>query len=143
MAISKIHCADDLAALAVEAVQQFRKDKQYRDLISAVLMANHVADWHFQKDLGRKFKGSEKEKMKGIYPEWGVLRDLANGTKHCELQAHKCPVEWEHDDLWDSPGHVESNGLDWFVEFDGQDRSVTILIESFLEDFTNRAFRPT
>jgi hypothetical protein len=143
MTISQIRCADDLAALAAEALQQVRKDKQYRDLISAVLMANHVGDWHFQKDLGRKFGMSERAEMMEKYPEWDVLRQLANGAKHCQLQAQQNSLKWEHYDFWGSPGHVGNNGLDWFVEFGGKDRSVTILIESFLEKFANRAFRPT
>lgn len=142
MGISQIHCADDLAALAAEAVQQVRKDKQYRDLIAAVLMANHVADWHYVKDLGREFDNPAKEQMKASYPEWDVLRRLANGAKHCKLQAQESSLEWEHADFWCSPGHLENSGFDWFVEFDGQDRSVTVLIESFLEKFSDHALRP-
>lgn len=80
--------------------------------------------------------------MKAIYPEWDVLRKLANGTKHCKLQAQQSTVEWEHNDFWDSPAHAGNEGLDWFVEFDGRERSVTVLIESFLEKFADRALRP-
>lgn len=144
MAISEIQSADDLAALANEAVQQVRKHKQYRDLIAAILMANHVANWHFQKDLGcNDLTDSDKAKMRATYPEWEVLRKLANGTKHCRLQAQQCSVQWEHDDFWGSPAHLGSDGLDWFVEFDGRERSVIVLLESFLEEFADRALRPT
>lgn len=143
MAIYQIQCADDLAALAAEAVQQVREHKRYRDLIAAILMANHVADWHFKKTLGRKhLTKPDRIKMKAIYPEWDVLRDLANGTKHCDLQAQQSSIDWEHHDFWESPAHVGGNGLDWFVEFNGQKRSVTVLIESFLEKFSDRALRP-
>lgn len=144
MEISQIQSADDLAALAAEAVEQVREHKQYRDLIAAILMANHVADWHFKKDLGRKrITCSDKDRMKAIYPEWDILRKLANGTKHCSLQAKKSSIDWEHNDFWGSPAHVGNDGLDWFVEFDGKERSVTVLIESFIEKFRDRALRPT
>lgn len=142
MPISEINSADDLAVLASEAVQQVRITKQYRDLVAAILMANHVADWHYQKDLGRNFDNPEKAQMKATYPKWDMLRKLANGAKHCKLQPQQTSVEWEHDDFWDSPAHVDSDGLDWFVEFDGINRSVTVLIESFLEEFSNHALRP-
>ena len=36
MGVSEIRCADDLAVLASEAVEQVRMYKQYRDLIGAV-----------------------------------------------------------------------------------------------------------
>lgn len=69
MSVSEIRCADDLAALASEAVQQVRMHKQYRDLIGAILMANHVADWYYSKDLGQLFGTLQKETMKASYPE--------------------------------------------------------------------------
>jgi hypothetical protein len=47
-------------------------------------MANHIADWHYIKDLNRKdFSAPEREEMKFCYPEWDMIRQLANGTKHC------------------------------------------------------------
>lgn len=143
MTISHIENADDLAALATEAVKQVREHKQYRDLIAAILMANHVADWHFRKQLGHKdLSETDKKEMRATYPEWDVLRKLANGTKHCKLQARQSSVEWEQSDFWGSPAHVGNDGLDWFVEFDGQERSVIILIESFLEKFADHSLRP-
>ena len=80
--------------------------------------------------------------MANYYPEWDVLRKLANGMKHCKLQAQENSLEWDHSDFWSSPGHVGTDGLDWFVEFDGQDRSVTVLIETFLEKFAQHGSRP-
>lgn len=142
MSVSEIRCADDLAALASEAVQQVRMHKQYRDLIGAILMANHVADWHYLKDLGQTFDKSEKEAMKASYPEWDILRKLANGTKHCKTQAKQDPLQWEHADFWSSPGHVGEDWLDWFVDFEEQPRSVVVLIETFLEKFADRSSRP-
>ncbi|MGZ4924198.1 MAG: hypothetical protein ACXV5H_09635 [Halobacteriota archaeon] len=143
MSVSEIQCADDLAALASEAVQQVRIHKQYRDLIGAVLMANHIADWHYVKDLNRNaFDKSAREAMKACYPEWDILRELANGTKHCKAQAKRDSLQWKHADFWSSPGHVGEDWLDWFVDFEGQPRSVTVLIETFLEKFADRSSRP-
>jgi hypothetical protein len=143
--ISEICCADDLAALAREAVQQVRLHKQYRDLIGAILMANHVADWYFKKDLGRAFNDSEKDAMKSHYPEWDLLRQLANGTKHCKakVKTEQATLEWEDADFWDSLGHVGRDGLDWFVDFDGRPRSVAVVIETFLDQFADIATRPS
>ena len=142
--ISEIQSADDLAVLALEALQQVRLHKQYRDLIGAILMANHVADWYFNKGLGREFKYPERDAMKRHYPEWDILRQLANGTKHCKakVKTEQSALEWEYADFWDSPGHVGQDGLDWFVDFDGQSRSVTVLIETFLKQFADKANRP-
>ena len=142
MSISEIKCADDLAALAREAVEQGRIHKEYRDLIGAVLMANHVADWHYIKDLNRKFGTQEREAMKTSYPEWNILRELANGTKHCKSQATQDTLQWRHADFWGSPGHGEVNLLDWFVDFEGQPRSVFVLIETFLKKFEDKSSRP-
>lgn len=142
MSVSEIRCADDLAVLTSEAVQQVRIHKQYRDLIGAVLMANHIADWYYLKDLSQAFDGPEKEAMRTRYPEWDTLRKLANGTKHCKLQAKHESLQWEHSDFWSSPGHVGEDSRDWFVDVEGQPRSVTVLIETFLEEFTDRSSRP-
>ena len=143
MSVSEILCADDLAALTRETVRQARVHKQYRDLIGAILMANHIADWHFLKDLNRSFKDPEKKAMKACYPEWDILRILANGTKHCKAaQAKRDALQWEHADFWDSPGHAGGDWLDWFVDVEGQPRSVTVLIETFLEKFSDRSSRP-
>ncbi|WP_150125138.1 hypothetical protein [Aquaspirillum sp. LM1] len=143
MNVVEIQCADDLAALTNEAVQQFRKSKQYRDLISAILMANHIADWHYIKDLNRKnFSTPEREEMKACYPEWDVIRQLANGTKHCNAQAVREDLQWEHSDFWSSAGHVGENWQDWFVNIEGHQRSVIVLIEDFLKSFADHSSRP-
>ncbi|MGQ0333202.1 hypothetical protein [Halomonas elongata] len=142
MSVSEIRCADDLAALANEAVQQVRMNKQYRDLISAILMANHIADWYYLKDLNQDFTSQEKETMKARYPEWDVLRKLANGTKHCKAQAKQDILQWGHVDFWRSPGHVGGDWFDWFVDVEGELRSVTVLIEIFLEQFSDSCSRP-
>lgn len=144
-AISEIRCADDLAALAREAVQQVRLHGQYRDLIGAILMANHVADWHFKKHLGRALNDAERDAMKSRYPEWDILRQLANGTKHCKakVKSEQDTLEWEDFDFWGSPGHADQDRLDWYVDFDGRPRSVAVLIETFLDQFANTATRPS
>lgn len=143
MSVLEIQCADDLADLTREAVQQVRKSKEYRDLVGAILMANHIADWHYVKDLQRNTFGEhERATMKACYPEWDILRKLANGTKHCKKQSSRAALQWEDTDFWDSPGHIGEDGHDWFVEFDGQTRSVTVLIETFLEKFSNSSTRP-
>lgn len=95
MSVTELLSADDMAALADEAVKQVRISKQFRDLISAILIANHVADWHFKKSLDRNFGCAEKKLMKEHYPEWDTLRQLANGAKHCMLQPEQGSVEWE------------------------------------------------
>lgn len=140
--VTQITCADEMATLAREAIEQLWTTKRFGDLIGAVLMANHVADWHFKNDLGREFGCSEKAAMRAIYPEWDTLRQLANGMKHCRLQPTQQQIEWEHDDFWDSPGHVCHDGMDWFVDFDGKQRSVAILIITFLDKFADRSSRP-
>jgi hypothetical protein len=106
-------------------------------------MANHIADWHYKKDRGRNaFNDPDREAMKARYPEWDILRKLANGTKHCKAQATRDALQWEHADYWDSPGHTGGDELDWFVDFEGQPRSVTVLIETFLEKFSDHSSRP-
>lgn len=145
MSVTEIKCADDMAAMAREALEQVWQTKQYRDLISAVLMANHVADWHFLNDRGRKkFGKPERDLMTAAYPEWDILRELANGTKHCLVspKAEQDVLAWEHDDFWSSLGHVGEDHLDWFVEFDDKPRSVAVLIDQFLSKFANRSGRP-
>jgi hypothetical protein len=146
MAVTKITCADDLAALAREALEHIWRDKRFSDLIGAILMANHVADWHFQVDLGRSFNDVAKDAMKAAYPEWDTIRQLANGTKHCKLaapvQTQQDELQWEHDDFWGSPGHIGNDGLDWFVDYNGKQRSVAVLIKTFLEKFDNSSTRP-
>ena len=141
MSISEIHCADDIADLAREAVQQVRITKQYRDLISAVLMANHVADWYY----GKSFGAPQRDAMKARYPEWDAIRKIANGTKHCKkkAQANYDDTEWEDSDYWESTGHVGDDGCDWFIDFGGQRRSVVVLIETFLKDFSDQSSRPS
>jgi len=145
MSISEIRCADDLAALAREAVQQVRAHKQYRDLIGAILMANHVADWFYKKEFNRPVCKPEREAMQDRYPEWDILRQLANGTKHCKpkVKTDQNAVEWEQPDYWSSLGHVGQDGLDWFVDVEGQPRSITVLIETFLDQFADPASRPS
>ncbi|WP_194725038.1 hypothetical protein [Noviherbaspirillum malthae] len=147
MPVTEISCADDLAALAREALDQIWTDKRFSDLIGAVLMANHVADWYFQVDLGRKFDDAAKRAMKATYPEWDVIRQLANGTKHCKLEApvraKRNELQWEHDDFWGSPGHVGNDGLDWFVDYNGTQRSVAVVVKTFLEQFEDSTNRPT
>jgi hypothetical protein len=145
MTISEITGADDLAALAKEALDRLWKEKRFSDLISALLMANHVADWHFKVDLGRD--RIDHIAMKTAYPEWGTIRQLANGTKHCEpkagVEVKSDELQWEHDDFWGSPGHVGDDGCDWFVEHESKQRSVAVLIKKFLKKFETTSSRPT
>lgn len=144
--ISEITCAEDLAALASEALDRLWKEKRFSDLIGAILMANHIADWHFEVDLGRSFDKAAFNAMKTAYPEWDTIRQLANGAKHCKLTARvKAELEelqWEHDDFWRSPGHVGKDGLDWFVDYECKPRSVAVLIKTFLKKFENASTRP-
>jgi hypothetical protein len=142
MPVTKITCADDLAALAKEVVEQMWENKRFSFLTGALLMANHVADWHFKADLKRSFNKAAKDAMKATYPEWETIRQLANGTKHCKLVAASDQIQFENDDFWDSPGHVGSDGLDWFVDHNGKQRSVAVLIKTFLEKFDDSSSRP-
>ncbi len=147
MTISEINCADDLAALASESLDRLWKEKRFSDLIAAILMANHVADWHFKVGLGRNFDDAARNTMKAAYPEWDTIRQLANGSKHCILaapvKAQLDELQWEHDDFWSSPGHVGEDGLDWFVDHESKQRSVAVLIKDFLQKFETTSTRPT
>lgn len=146
MGISEIKCADDIAGLAREALDRFCVSKNFCDLIGAVLMANHIFDWHFEKFRGKDDKAIKAGLMSAAYPDWEAIRQLANGTKHCKLKAtaHAVPdqLDWEHDDFWPSPGHVGGDNVDWFVEFNGKQRSVAVLIENFLDKFEDVSGRP-
>lgn len=146
MTISEITFADDLAALASESLERLWKEKRFGDLMAAILMANHVADWHFKVDLGRSFDDTARSAMKSAYPEWDTIRQLANGTKHCKLtapvKAQLDELQWEHDDFWSSPGHVGKDGLDWFVGYESKQRSVAVLIKNFLQKFEIVSNRP-
>jgi hypothetical protein len=145
MDIFEITGADDLAALAKEALDRLWKEKRFGDLMSALLMANHVADWHFKVDLGRD--RIDIIAMKTAYPEWNTIREIANGTKHCKPKAGAevklDEVQWEHDDFWGSPAQAGNDGRDWFVEHESKQRSVAVLIKNFLQKFETASTRPT
>lgn len=147
MTISEITCADDLAALANESIDRLGKEKRFVDLMAAILMANHVADWHFKVDLGRCFDANARSEMKAAYPEWNTIRQLANGTKHCKpaagVKIQSAELQWEHDDFWGSPGHVGKDWLDWFVDHESKQRSAAGLIKIFLQKFAVASNRPT
>ncbi|MFZ6681999.1 hypothetical protein [Undibacterium sp. Tian12W] len=143
MPITKITCADDLAALAKEAIEQFARERQFKDLIGAIMMANHVADWHFQVGLKKDVEKTEKSAMKLAYPKWDTIRSLANGAKHCaKVQTKHNEIQWEHHDFWESPGHTDVDGFDWFVEHEDEQRSVAVLIATFLDEFADSSARP-
>ncbi|MRW92849.1 hypothetical protein GJ699_22885 [Duganella sp. FT80W] len=114
--------------------------------MAAIMMANHVADWHFKIDLGRSFDDNARRAMKAAYPEWDTIRQLANGTKHCKptagIEIQQVELEWEHDDFWESPGHVGNDWLDWFVDYELKQRSVAVLINNFLQKFEIASDRP-
>ncbi|MFZ6659079.1 hypothetical protein [Undibacterium sp. TJN19] len=143
MSITKITCSDDLAALAKEAIEQFARERQFKDLIGAIMMANHVADWHFQVDLKKAFEKAEKSAMKLAYPKWDTIRSLENGAKHCtKVRTKYNEIQWEDHDFWESPGHADDDGFDWFVEHEDKQRSVAVLIATFLEAFADSSARP-
>jgi hypothetical protein len=146
MTISEIKCADDLAGLAREALNRVWVSKNFCDLMGAVLMANHVADWYFIGAYAQKFDDPQRLAMIDAYPEWDIIRKLANGTKHCNLIATKVArpdqLMWEHDDWWGSPGHVGGDNVDWFIEVNGKPRSVAVLVKDFLDKFEDVSLRP-
>ncbi len=143
MGITKVESADDMAALAREAIEQFRSSHEYRDLMAAVLMANHVADWYFQTIWDVEYDPRKHIKiMKNSFREWNVLRKIANGLKHCDLKDERKGLEFEDLDFWRSGAHRDECWNDWFVEVDGEMRSVVVLVETFLDNFSKTENRP-
>jgi hypothetical protein len=51
--------------------------------LSAVLLAVHVCDWHAIRLLAQPDASANfKEAFAIRFPDWDILRSIANGTKH-------------------------------------------------------------
>jgi hypothetical protein len=75
------------------------------------MMAVHVCDWHY---LPENASPAKKEQFGQDFPDWKVLRAIANGTKHPGAKHKNDPSkllyprpdreprvpEWEDTDFW-------------------------------------------
>jgi hypothetical protein len=79
--------ARDLAEAALRLLEERRgEDRVGLDIeMAAALLAVHVCDWHYIKTLGHsRATDADKRAFAAIYPDWNILREIANGTKHPE-----------------------------------------------------------
>lgn len=111
--------------------------------LAAGVLAVHVHDWYVIKDLGQpEVKKTDKAEFARKYPDWDVLRQIANGFKHPELReadvslAKAAFAEWEHIDYWNAPQQRKT----LFVEVDGIERSVHSLAFGFCRRFLAAEF---
>lgn len=123
---------DDLARAALELLKLADLTEPRTALeLSAAILASHVFEWHFRhtstrgKDARREFEQK--------HPEWSILREIANGTKHPYpgridvLGANLREPVWEDEDFW----HATPDRPSLFVDVDGRERSIYVMTYHF------------
>lgn len=128
--------ARDLAEAALRLLEERRREERVGlDIeIAAALLAVQVCDWHCIKVLGHsKATDADKRAFAAAYPDWNILREIANGTKHPEPKnidvssAISREAEWEDVGFWDAPQGTKT----LFIEVDGRHQSVHSLTFGF------------
>lgn len=134
--------AADMVAIAYQAIERYETtEKSALNLMSAVLVTSHVADWYGRRDQAGPFDIREFGQR---YPEFPTIRKLANAMKHPSVRdgtvtdgfaaagighgsvAH-LEMEWEDRDFW--------IGQTAKVLHLGQERPITGLCRLFLNRF--------
>jgi hypothetical protein len=109
--------------------------------LSAAILAVQICDWHAIRLLNQSDVSSQlKADFGAEYPNWQILRSIANGTKHPTTKHPNISVgqlrdaEWEDDDYWNAP--VERGTL--FIDIGGKLRSVHSLTFGFCHEYLER-----
>lgn len=118
--------------------------------LGAATLCNHVFDWHdeagkpptVRQPPGKQSKLELAQvKFKHTFPDWDLLRQISNGTKHA-LSSIANPsntdlreVEWEDYDFWGADHHRPT----LFVSIGGKPRAVSALIVNFANSYIETA----
>jgi hypothetical protein len=106
--------------------------------LAAATLANHVRDWHYRERVDRDARWDE---FKARYPDWDLLRQVSNGTKHAKaiVQDATRPrqVKWEDRDFWSAWHSPDARTL--FVDMGGEQRSVRAAIINFCTAYLDEA----
>jgi len=123
---------DDLARAALELLNLADLTGPRTALeLSAAILASHVFDWH-----RRHSKAKQKDARHAFeqnHPEWPILREIANGTKHPypgKVDVSKANLrepEWEDHDFW----HATPDRPTLFVDVSGRQRSIYVMTYQF------------
>jgi hypothetical protein len=139
--------ARDLAEAALRLLEERRgEDRVGLDIeMAAALLAVHVCDWHYIKTLGHsRATDADKRAFAAIYPDWNILREIANGTKHPEPEnidvssAIPREAEWVDVGFWNAPQGTKT----LFIEVDGQGQSVHSLTFGFCRQYLTDTASP-
>ncbi|CAM0557099.1 hypothetical protein EHLJMEHL_02187 [Vreelandella titanicae] len=137
----------DMVAIAEELLEQYRITPSPSLLLSAVLTANHVIDWHC-KENGEKLDEGMRNYLKDQFTEWNVLREISNGLKHMKPNTN----QHHHSDLVDrEPGWGDDNfwsgygtGIPhWYIEINGKQEPVETLCQVFLDKYKLHVNEPS
>jgi hypothetical protein len=128
----------DLAKAALnllELIDSVGEDKIGILELAAAIMASAVLDWHCFHKRMRKSAGHAE--FARDYPEFRLLQEMANGTKHpVQRQAdigasQRRELEWEDRDFWNASPHKPT----LFIDVDGEQRSVRALVWGFCHPY--------
>lgn len=131
--------AADMVAIAYEAIERYeRTEKSALNLMAALLITSHIADWYGKRDLAGDL---DMNAFKQRHPEFKTIRDIANALKHPKMTVEdgftaaklehgtvcSLELEWEDRDFW--------LGRTAVISHSGENRAVTALCRSFLKRF--------
>lgn len=127
------HSANEFADMAERMIERLRREPSADNLFSAILAVNHLPEWYQTRFSGKAVDASQ-------WPEWHVIRQLANGTKHARRRGSEAhphdlnlkELEWGDADGWH---HFGSAPNFWMVQVDGKPRSVYVLCYNFLKRY--------
>lgn len=106
--------------------------------LSAALLCSQTWDWLCEERRRVTGEGrlpkSATQAFRNRYPDWGPLRDIANGFKHAQdLVANpdnrSQSLDWEQRDFWSA----RYGGPTLSVKVDGEFRSIRALVKHFSE----------
>src|SRR3954463_10913426 len=95
----------DLLELGRSEAIAGRSDMGAKLELAAAMMANHVFDWHHEHHV-QSANSPEGRVFASDFPDWDVLRRIANGTKHPRNPKHPRldqeprAAEWKDPDFW-------------------------------------------
>jgi hypothetical protein len=123
---------DDLARAALELLHVADLTGPRTALeLSAAILANHVFEWHCRHTKTKSEDARRDFEQK--HPEWPILRQIANGTKHPyprEIDISEAKLrepEWEDEDFW----HATVDRPTLFVAVGDSERSIYVMTYRF------------
>lgn len=127
----------DMVAIAEELLEQYRNTPSPSLLLSAVLTANHVIDWHC-KENGIKLN-EMRSQLECQFPEWNDLREISNGLKHMKPntnQRHHRDLigrepGWGDRNFWRGFGTGKPH---WYIEINEKQ----VPVDSLCQDLLNK-----